>query len=48
MESVGDATRTVFHVHDGEVITGEASDLGNGWGEAEEEYSIESFAVLEA
>ena len=48
MESVGDATRTVFHVHDGEVIAGEASDLGNGRGETEEEDSIESFSVFEA
>lgn len=46
-EGLGDAAMAVLHVHDHEVIAGEAGDLGEGWGEGEEEEAVESLAVLE-
>lgn len=38
----------VFHVDDDEVIAGETGDLGESWGEGEEEEAVECFAVLKA
>ena len=40
-ESVGNASRAVFHVDDNEVVAGETSDLGEGRGEAEEEETVQ-------
>jgi hypothetical protein len=39
-ESVGNASRAVFHVDDDEVVAGETGDLGEGRGEAEEEETV--------
>lgn len=47
-EGVGDAAGAVFHVDDCEVVTGQAGDLGEGRGEAEEEYAVKSLAISEA
>lgn len=47
IESVGDSAGTVFHVDNDEVIAGEARDLGEGGGEAEEEETVEDFATVE-
>ena len=47
-ESVGDASRAVFHVDDDEVVAGETGDLGEGRGEAEEEETVQGLAIAEA
>lgn len=47
-EGLGDAAMAVLHVDDDKVIAGEAGDLGESWGEGEEEEAVESLAVLEA
>ena len=44
----GDSTVAVFHVDDDEVVSSEAGDLGEGWGEGEEEEAVQGIAVLEA
>lgn len=46
-EGVGDAAVAVFHVDHHEVVAGEAGDLGDGGGEAEEEEAVEGFAIFE-
>lgn len=38
----------VFHIDDGEVITGESSDLREGRGEAEEEHTIKGLSISKA
>lgn len=38
----------MLHVDDGEVVASDAGDLGEGWGEAEEEDAVEGFAAAEA
>lgn len=38
----------MLHVNDDEVVAGEAGDLGEGGGEAEEEEAIKGFAIVEA
>lgn len=47
-EGVGDAAVAVLHVDDDEVVAGEAGDLGESWGEGEEEEAVEGFAIVEA
>lgn len=37
----------MFHVDHDEVIAGEASNLGEGWGKAEEEEAVEGLTAME-
>jgi hypothetical protein len=46
-ERVGDAARAVLHVDNDEVVAGEAGDLSECGGEAEEEEAVEGLAVVE-
>lgn len=46
-EGVADAAGAVFHVDDDEIVAGEARDLGDGGGEAEEEEAVEGLAIAE-
>ena len=47
-ESVGNASRAVFHVDDDEVVAVETGDLSEGRGEAEEEETVQGLAIAEA
>ncbi|KAF1863341.1 hypothetical protein Lal_00031226 [Lupinus albus] len=47
-ERVGDTAIAMFHVDDDIVVASEASDLGEGGGEGEEEKAVEGVTVTEA
>lgn len=47
-ESIGYAAGAVLHVYDDEIVTGEARNFGESWGEREEEESVEGLVALEA
>lgn len=47
-ECIGDTSVTMFHIDDGEVVSGESSDLSEGWRETEKENAVKGFSIFQA